>query len=39
MIREWDPWGFDKSSSTNNILHRGEDLKAVGGPESYIRAY
>ena len=33
---EWDPWGFDKSSSTNNVLHTGDDLKSVGGPQSYI---
>lgn len=33
---EWDPFGFDVSSSANNILHRGDDLKKVGGPESYV---
>ena len=33
---EWDPWGFDKSSSATNVLHTGDDLKTVGGPESYI---
>jgi arylsulfatase A-like enzyme len=33
---EWDPFGFDVSSSATNILHRGEDLKKVGGPESYV---
>jgi arylsulfatase A-like enzyme len=33
---EWDPWGFDKSSGPQNILHRGDDLKTVGGPGSYI---
>ncbi len=33
---EWDPWGFDKSSSATNILHTGDDLKTVGGPQSYI---
>lgn len=33
---EWDPWGFDGSSGPNNVLHRGGDLKKVGGPESYI---
>ncbi|MEA3211251.1 MAG: hypothetical protein QOE70_4308 [Chthoniobacter sp.] len=33
---EWDPWGFDKSSGPQNILHRGDDLKTVGGPDSYI---
>lgn len=33
---EWDPWGFDKNSGPQNILHRGEDLKHVGLPGSYI---
>jgi arylsulfatase A-like enzyme len=33
---EWDPYGFDVSSSATNILHKGEDLKKVGGPESYV---
>ncbi len=33
---EWDPWGFDESSSAKNILHTGDDLKTVGGPGSYI---
>ena len=33
---EWDPLGFDVSSSPKNILHTGEDLKKVGGPDSYI---
>ncbi|MDB6121379.1 MAG: arylsulfatase [Pedosphaera sp.] len=33
---EWDPYGFDVSSSAINILHQGENLKTVGGPESYI---
>lgn len=33
---EWDPYGFDVSSSATNILHKGDDLKNVGGPESYI---
>ncbi len=33
---EWDPYGFDVSSSATNILHRNEDLKKVGGPGSYI---
>ena len=33
---EWDPWGFDVSSGPRNILHKGEDLKTVGGPNSYI---
>ena len=33
---EWDPLGFDVSSSPKNILHTGDDLKTVGGPGSYI---
>jgi arylsulfatase A-like enzyme len=33
---EWDPLGFDLSSSPKNILHAGEDLRKVGGPDSYI---
>ena len=33
---EWDPLGFDVSSSPRNILHTGEDLKQVGGPGSYF---
>lgn len=33
---EWDPYGFDKLDSPLNILHTGEELKKVGGPDSYI---
>jgi arylsulfatase A-like enzyme len=33
---EWDPWGFDGNSGPKNVLHVGEDLKTVGGPDSYI---
>jgi arylsulfatase A-like enzyme len=33
---EWDPFGFDKSSSAVNIRHQGEDLQTLGGPQSYI---
>ncbi|MCX6905552.1 MAG: arylsulfatase, partial [Verrucomicrobia bacterium] len=33
---EWDPLGFDGSSGPKNILHTGDDLKKVGGPDSYI---
>jgi arylsulfatase A-like enzyme len=33
---EWDPYGFDLSSSATNILHQGEDLKKVGSPASYV---
>lgn len=33
---EWDPYGFDKLDSPLNILHTGEELKKVGGPDSYV---
>jgi arylsulfatase len=33
---EWDPWGFDGSSGPKNVLHRGADLDAMGGPGSYL---
>jgi arylsulfatase len=33
---EWDPWGFDGASGPHNVLHRGDDLKQVGGPGSYV---
>ena len=33
---EWDPYGFDGKSGPDNVLHRGDDLKQVGGSESYI---
>ena len=33
---EWDPWGFDKASGPMNILHKGAELEAMGGPESYF---
>jgi arylsulfatase A-like enzyme len=32
---EWDPFGFDVSSSPNNVLHRGEDLARMGSPGTY----
>jgi arylsulfatase len=32
---EWDPYGFDVKSGPQNILHTGDDLKTVGGPNSY----
>ena len=35
---EWDPSGFDGSSSPNNILHRGGDLEKMGGPGTYHSA-
>jgi arylsulfatase len=33
---EWDPLGFDGSSGPKNVLHAGDDLKKIGGPESYV---
>lgn len=33
---EWDPWGFDGNSGPNNVLHRGEALREIGGPKSYV---
>jgi arylsulfatase A-like enzyme len=33
---EWDPWGFDGKSGPNNVLHKGADLEAMGGPDSYL---
>lgn len=32
---EWDPFGFDVSSSPNNILHRGDDLARMGSRGTY----
>jgi arylsulfatase len=32
---EWDPFGFDVSSSPNNVLHRGEDLARMGSRGTY----
>ena len=32
---EWDPNGFDARSSNNNVLHTGEKLGGMGGPDSY----
>jgi arylsulfatase A-like enzyme len=32
---EWDPFGFDISSSANNILHRGDDLARMGSRGTY----
>jgi arylsulfatase len=32
---EWDPFGFDVSSSPNNILHRGDDLARMGSRSTY----
>ena len=33
---EWDPFGFDKLDSPLNILHKGDDLKKIGAPGSYV---
>ena len=33
---EWDPFGFDKLDSPQNILHTGDDLKKIGAPGSYV---
>lgn len=35
---EWDPFGFDVATGpkSTNILHSGDDLKTIGGPDSYI---
>jgi arylsulfatase A-like enzyme len=33
---EWDPLGFDESSSPKNILHQGADLKKLGQPGDYM---
>ncbi len=33
---EWDPFGFDISSSPQNILHTGDDLKKLGAPGDYM---
>jgi arylsulfatase len=32
---EWDPFGFDVSSSPNNVLHRGDDLARMGSRSTY----
>ncbi|MDA1068853.1 MAG: arylsulfatase [Verrucomicrobia bacterium] len=32
---EWDWRGFDTQSSNNNILHKGNDLNQMGGPETF----
>ena len=33
---EWDPYGFDESSSPKNILHTGVELKKLGQPGDYM---
>jgi arylsulfatase A-like enzyme len=32
---EWDPFGFDVSSSPNNVLHRSAELERMGSPGTY----
>src|SRR5688572_11135316 len=32
---EWDPFGFDVSSSPNNVLHRGSQLERMGSAGTY----
>lgn len=32
---EWDPFGFDVSSSPNNVLHRGDDVARMGSRGTY----
>ena len=32
---EWDPFGFDIVSSNQNILHRGSELRTMGGPGTF----
>jgi arylsulfatase A-like enzyme len=33
---EWDPYGFDKLNSPQNVLHVGDELKKIGTSESYV---
>jgi arylsulfatase len=35
---EWDHLGFDRNSGPDNILHKGDDLKKIGAPGSYVSA-
>tara|TARA_R110002049_G_scaffold285698_1_gene466696 strand:+ start:82210 stop:83907 length:1698 start_codon:yes stop_codon:yes gene_type:complete len=35
---EWDPYGFDISSSNQNILHRGPQIETMGGPGTFHSA-
>lgn len=32
---EWDPFGFDRNSGPDNVLHKGEQLDRMGGPGTY----
>jgi hypothetical protein len=33
---EWDSFGFDGERGPHNVRHRGDGLKKVGGPDSYV---
>ena len=35
---EWNPYGFDISSSPNNILYKGEQIETMGGPGTFHSA-
>jgi arylsulfatase A-like enzyme len=35
---EWDPYGFDISSSPNNILHTGDQIDSMGSPGTFHSA-
>jgi len=35
---EWNPYGFDISSSPNNILHQGEQIETMGSPGTFHSA-
>ncbi|MFI5132050.1 MAG: sulfatase-like hydrolase/transferase [Chitinophagales bacterium] len=35
---EWDPYGFDISTSPNNILYKGEQIETMGGPGTFHSA-
>src|SRR5262245_16018675 len=32
---EWDPWGFDRQSGPDNVLHSGAQLDEMGQPGTY----
>ncbi|MDR2705528.1 MAG: arylsulfatase [Planctomycetaceae bacterium] len=32
---EWDPWGFDRHSGPQNILHKNDELEKMGSPGTY----
>ena len=35
---EWNPYGFDISSSPNNILYKGEQIETMGSPGTFHSA-